>query len=91
MAGRKGQLGPAAERVLAPLEDDGIFQMGYGVAIAGAGAGEKRFHCHDGATGGYSTTWILVFKGEQVLVASVSNARAAMGALTTDVLPLMVP
>lgn len=72
-AGRQGPLGPAAERLVAPLAPFQGHEIGYAVFIRSAGG--KRVVSHDGLTGGFRASWMVLPQGE-ALVALVSNAQA---------------
>jgi CubicO group peptidase (beta-lactamase class C family) len=89
LAGREGPLGPAAERLLTPLGRYAGGEIGYGILILGSP--ERRVYLHDGLTGGYRTLWMLMPEGRQVLVASASNARAALPTLRARVLAALFP
>lgn len=89
LAGRDGPLGPAAERLLTPLGRYAGGEIGYGVLILGPP--HRRVYLHDGLTGGYRTLWMLMPQGQQVLVASAGNARAALAALRGGVLAALFP
>lgn len=89
LAGREGPLGPAAERLLTPLGRYAGGEIGYGILILGPP--ERRVYLHDGLTGGYRTLWMLMPEGRQVLVASASNARAALPTLRGRVLAALFP
>lgn len=89
LAGRDGPLGPAAERLLTPLGRYAGGEIGYAILILGPPG--RRVYLHDGLTGGYRTLWMLMPEGRQVLVASGSNARAALGTLRGRVLAALFP
>lgn len=77
MAGRNGPLGPAVERMLAPL---GVFQsnrIGYAVMMRGPEG--RRTYFHEGGTGGYRTLWTVAPDTQDALVVLTSNAHAQPG------------
>lgn len=72
-AGRKGPLGPAAERLVTPLGASDGEEIGYGVMLRGKDG--KKVAYHYGLTGGYTTWWAMLPAGEAIFV-SVSNQQA---------------
>ena len=83
LAGRKGPLGAAAERVVTPLAR---FDGDIGYAIFVRGPSNKRTLTHNGGTGGYRSQLLLAADTGEVLVVLTSNAEAPVDRLAADVL-----
>lgn len=86
LAGRKGPLGAAGERMLQPLGRFGGGEIGYGILMAGPP--ERRAYFHDGGTGGYSTNWTLLPDTQEAMIVMASNAEAPSGLASGDILAL---
>ncbi|MBY0241701.1 MAG: serine hydrolase [Burkholderiaceae bacterium] len=84
LAGGKGPLGGAAERLLQPLEKFGGGEIGYAIMINGPA--ERRTYSHGGATGGFRTAWLLLPDTKEALVVMASNGDAAIGSAESDIL-----
>lgn len=84
MAGRRGPLGAAAERVLQPL--DTINGAGIGYALMMRGPAERRTYFHSGGTGGFRTQLLMLPDVGQAAIVMVSNAEAQADAFGADVL-----
>ncbi len=76
LAGRAGPLGPAAERMLAPLAVYQGREIGYAVFIHGPP--QRRTYTHDGLTGAYRALLVLAPDTGEVMAVLVSNAQAPL-------------
>jgi CubicO group peptidase (beta-lactamase class C family) len=74
LAGRKGPLGPAAERLLTPLGRIDTGEIGYGVWIRGPQ--ERRSYFHEGWTSGYRSVWMVLPATQEAVVLLTSNGQA---------------
>lgn len=76
LAGRAGPLGPAAERLVAPLAAYGGAEIGYAVFILGPPG--RRTYLHDGWTGAYRTLLVMAADTGEVTATVASNAQAPL-------------
>jgi len=76
LAGRDGPLGPAAERMLAPLAVYQGREIGYAVFVHGPP--QRRTYTHDGLTGGYRALLVMAPDTGEVMAALVGNAQAPL-------------
>ena len=76
LAGRAGPLGPAAERMLAPLAVYQGREIGYAVFIHGPP--QRRTYTHDGLTGAYRALLVMAPDTGEVMAVLVSNAQAPL-------------
>ena len=74
MAGRNGPLGPAVERLLAPLGRFRESEIGYAVLMRGPP--EKRTYFHAGVTGGFRALWMIAPDTQEAAVVLASSAHA---------------
>ncbi len=82
LAGSKGPLGPAAERMVTPLADYRGMEIGYAIFIHGPPG--RRTYSHDGLTGGYRAQLALAPDSGEVLAALVSNTQAPLQQMAQD-------
>lgn len=83
MAGRKGPLGAAAERALAPLGHDDKYELGYAVRMRGPA--DHRTYFHTGQTGGYRALLVFDPTTQEAAVMVASNASAAAVRMVDDI------
>jgi CubicO group peptidase (beta-lactamase class C family) len=77
LAGARGPLGPAAERLLTPLARYEGAEIGYAVMVRGRD-GERRTYYHAGVTEGYRTLWMLAPDTGEAMILLASNTRAPL-------------
>lgn len=88
LAGRQGPLGPAVERLLAPLARFGG-RIGYGILIDGPPA--RPTYWHTGGTGGYRSLLLLAPDTGEVVALIASNAESAVWRMGPDMLASRYP
>lgn len=88
VAGRKGPLGAAAERLATPLAR---FNGDIGYAIFMRGPADKRSLWHNGGTGGYRAQLMLAADTGEVLVILASNAEAPVDRLAGELAAARYP
>lgn len=86
LAGRKGPLGAAAERVLQPLYGS---QIAYAIDMRGPAT--RRTFSKDGRTGGFSSYWTILPDTHEALVVLASNADARINGLSRKLLAQRYP
>ncbi len=84
MAGKRGPLGGAAQRLLQPLGAIDGSEIGY--AIMMRGPLEKRSYFHSGGTGGFRSDWMLMPDKQQALIVMASNAQSPVSIVSGDIL-----
>ena len=89
LAGKAGPLGAAAERLVTPLGKIDFNDIGFAVQMRGPDS--KRTYMHDGGTGGYRTSWLLMPDTNEVAIVMVSNAEAPIGRVTSDIFTSRYP
>lgn len=86
LAGRKGPLGAAAERVLQPLYGS---ELAYAIEMRGPAT--QRTYSKDGRTGGYSSYWTILPDTHEALIVLASNADARINRLSRKILAQRYP
>lgn len=86
LAGRKGPLGAAAERVLQPLYGN---QIAYAIEMRGPAT--QRTFSKDGRTGGFSSYWTILPDTHEALIVLASNADARINGLSRKILAQRYP
>jgi CubicO group peptidase (beta-lactamase class C family) len=86
LAGRKGPLGAAAERVLEPLSGS---EIAYAIEIRGFA--KQRTYSKNGRTGGYSSYWSILPDTHEALIVLASNADAHGDGLGREILAQRYP
>lgn len=89
MAGARGPLGSAAERLLTPLADHDGGQIGYAIMLRERDG--LRTWLHGGGTGGFRSVWLLAPERGEAVIALVSNAQAAQQEVMTPLLAQRYP
>ena len=89
MAGSKGPLGPASQRMLEPLGKFQFAQIGYAVFIRGPEG--KRSYMHDGLTAGYRAQWIISPSAQEAVIALASNSHASTSKMQNLLLAGLYP
>ena len=89
MAGSKGPLGPASQRMLEPLGKYQFAQIGYAVFIRGPEG--KRSYMHDGLTAGYRAQWIISPSAQEAVIALASNSHASTSKMQNLLLASLYP
>ncbi|ODU17401.1 MAG: hypothetical protein BGP22_03705 [Variovorax sp. 67-131] len=83
MAGRKGPLGAAAERALAPLGHDDKYELGYAIRIREKAG--RTLYFHTGQTGGYRALLVFAPATQEAAVMVASNASAGAARMADDI------
>ncbi len=89
LAGAKGPLGPAAERLFTPLADYEGSRIGYAMMLRERDG--LRTWLHGGGTGGYRSVWMLAPERGEAVIALVANARASQSHVMTPLLHARYP
>jgi hypothetical protein len=86
LAGRKGPLGAAAERVLQPLYGS---EIAYGIDMRGPQ--HWRTYFKDGRAAGFSSYWTILPDTGEALIVLASNSDAQFAALSRKLLTQRYP
>ena len=86
LAGRRGPLGAAAERVLQPLYQS---EMAYAIEVRGPAL--QRTYSKNGRTSGYSSYWTILPDKREALIILASNANAHGDAMGHEILAQRYP
>lgn len=89
LSGKAGPLGAAAERLVTPLGKIDFSDIGYAIHMRGPDS--KRTYVHDGGTGGYRASWMLMPDTQEVAILMVSNAEAPIGRPVGDIFAARFP
>lgn len=89
LAGAKGPLGPAAQRLFTPLAQYEGSQIGYAMMLRERDG--LRTWLHGGSTGGYRSIWMLAPERGDAVIALVANAQAMQSHVMTPLLQARYP